>query len=70
MSEKTQKDMEWALENLPVGRKVMVKETKTIAKIMSEPKIMTNKTTGETRVCVWITNHNEWFPIRELSKAS
>ena len=33
MSEKNQKDMEWALENFPVGRKVMIKESKTTGKI-------------------------------------
>jgi hypothetical protein len=68
MSEKNQKDMEWALENFPVGRKVMIKESKTTGKIMTEPKTLTNKETGETRVCVWVTGHTQWYPIREVMK--
>jgi flagellar hook assembly protein FlgD len=66
----TEKDLEWAKENMPIGRKVMVRNTKVMAKVMTEPKVLTNQATQETRVCVWITNHNGWFPIRELSKAA
>lgn len=69
-SEKITKDLEWAMENLPIGRKIMVRATKAMAKVMTEPKVLTNQATNETRVCVWITNHNGWFPIRELSKAA
>jgi flagellar hook assembly protein FlgD len=66
----TEKDLEWAKENMPIGRKVMVRDTKVMAKVMTEPRVLTSQVTQETRVCVWITNHNGWFPIRELSKAA
>lgn len=69
-SEKIQKDLEWVAENLPIGRKVFVKSTKTNGKVMTEPRVITNRETKESKVCLWITGHNEWFPVRDLAKAA
>ncbi|MEB3281557.1 MAG: hypothetical protein VKK42_21805 [Lyngbya sp.] len=67
-SEKIQKDLEWVTENLPIGRKVFVKNTKTKGKVMTEPRVLTNRETKESKVCLWVTGHNEWFAVRDLAK--